>query len=84
VLQPPAVDLAGARAEPFKVWLDDWRIEALPGSAATWRFHAGQNGIALDLNTSDPGVLRWLQRNAGRFDFLRTVPREDWHWEYRP
>jgi peptidoglycan hydrolase-like protein with peptidoglycan-binding domain len=43
-----------------------------------------QNGIALDLNTSDPGVLRWLQRNAGRFDFLRTVPREDWHWEYRP
>ncbi len=41
-----------------------------------------QSGHALDLNTGDPGVLWWLNRNANRFGFVRTVPSEDWHWEY--
>jgi hypothetical protein len=41
-----------------------------------------QSGHALDLNTSDRGVLSWLNRNAGRFGFSRTVPSEDWHWEW--
>lgn len=45
-----AIGLTGAQAEPFKVWLDDWRIEALPGSDSTWRFRAGQDGIALELD----------------------------------
>ncbi len=42
-----------------------------------------QNGLALDLNTSDRGVYRWLTRNAARFGFKRTVPSEKWHWELR-
>ena len=41
-----------------------------------------QSGHALDLNTSRAGVLRWLERNAGRYGFSRTVPSEDWHWEF--
>jgi hypothetical protein len=41
-----------------------------------------QSGYALDLNTAAPGVLRWLNRNAKRWGFVRTVPSEDWHWEY--
>jgi hypothetical protein len=41
-----------------------------------------QSGHALDLNTSDRGVLAWLNRNGGRFGFSRTVPSEDWHWEW--
>jgi hypothetical protein len=41
-----------------------------------------QSGHALDLNTSTPGVLRWLERNARRFGFRRTVPTEPWHWEW--
>lgn len=41
-----------------------------------------QSGHALDLNTSTPGVLRWLERNARRFGFRRTVPTEAWHWEW--
>jgi hypothetical protein len=41
-----------------------------------------QNGLALDLNTSDPGVYNWLARNASRFGFRRTVPSEEWHWEH--
>ena len=27
-------------------------------------------------------MLWWLNRNAARFGFQRTVPSEDWHWEY--
>jgi len=41
-----------------------------------------QSGHALDLNTRAPGVLRWLNANAARFGFSRTVPSEDWHWEW--
>ncbi len=41
-----------------------------------------QSGHALDLNTSSAGVLRWLERNARRFGFRRTVPTEAWHWEW--
>ncbi len=41
-----------------------------------------QSGHALDLNTSSPGVFRWLQRNAQRFGFHRTVSTEPWHWEW--
>jgi len=41
-----------------------------------------QSGHALDLNTATPGVFPWLQRNARRFGFRRTVPSEPWHWEY--
>ncbi len=41
-----------------------------------------QSGHALDLNTQEWGVYDWLRRNAARFDFHRTVPSEDWHWEF--
>lgn len=41
-----------------------------------------QSGHALDLNTASPGVLAWLNANGGAFGFKRTVPSEDWHWEW--
>lgn len=41
-----------------------------------------QSGHALDLNTSSGRVLTWLNANAGRFGFSRTVPSEPWHWEW--
>jgi D-alanyl-D-alanine carboxypeptidase len=41
-----------------------------------------QSGYALDLNTHESGVYTWLARNGARFGFARTVPSEDWHWEY--
>ncbi len=41
-----------------------------------------QSGHALDLNTSAPGVLNWLNANGARFGFSRTVPSEAWHWEW--
>lgn len=42
-----------------------------------------QSGSALDLNTRDSGVLNWLNTNAARFGFRRTVPSENWHWEFQ-
>lgn len=51
-------------------------LAALPGHSNH------QSGHALDLNTSAPGVLRWLERHARRYGFRRTVPTEPWHWEW--
>ncbi|MEJ2273684.1 MAG: lipocalin-like domain-containing protein [Woeseiaceae bacterium] len=42
-----AVGLAGARAEPFRVWIDDWQIVA--GGGASWDVRAADDDIALDL-----------------------------------
>ena len=55
-----AVGLAGARAEPFKVWLDDWSIEGSSDGGFPWHFRAQQDGVALDLqlNPGKPPVLQ--------------------------
>ncbi len=41
-----------------------------------------QSGHALDLNTSTSSVLNWLNSHGGAYGFKRTVPSEDWHWEF--
>lgn len=54
-------------------------LTARPG----WSNH--QDGMAYDFNvTGRPKVYRWLVDNAIKFGFVRTVPSERWHWEYRP
>lgn len=41
-------------------------------------------GAAVDVNLgASPGASAWLRANASRFGF-RTIPREPWHWEYKP
>lgn len=47
-----AIGLAGAQAQPFKVWLDDWVLEASKSDEKQWHFRAHQDGIALDLMLS--------------------------------
>lgn len=51
-------------------------LAAVPGTSNH------QSGHALDLNTSSSGVYSWLSKHAGKFGFKRTVPSENWHWEY--
>jgi predicted secreted hydrolase len=47
----PGPGLAGAQADPYRVWLEDWNItEDAPG---TYRLQASQEGIVLDLTLSD-------------------------------
>lgn len=50
--------------------------------AASPGYSNHQSGLALDLNTSDRGVYDWLARHGAEYGFHRTVPSEDWHWEY--
>ena len=51
-----AAGLAGAQAEPFRVWLEDWQAEAttsdVPNASAVMppmRVRAAQEGVAIDL-----------------------------------
>ena len=41
-------------------------------------------GLAVDADVTDPRTLEWLRANGPRFGFVEAVPREPWHWEYRP
>jgi len=55
---------------------NDCNLAAEPG------FSNHQSGHALDLNTAASGVLGWLNARGAEFGFERTVPSEDWHWEW--
>jgi peptidoglycan hydrolase-like protein with peptidoglycan-binding domain len=54
--------------------------------AAKPGFSNHQGGIAVDMNVGGTGTstYRWLAANAKNFGFVRTVPSEPWHWEFRP
>lgn len=68
----------------------DCNLAARPGTSN----HG--NGIALDLNTmctensantqmplcSNSPVYVWLNQNAVKYGFKRTVSKEPWHWEF--
>lgn len=40
-------------------------------------------GLSLDVNVNDRGQ-QWLRANGARYGFVEDVPREPWHWTYRP
>ena len=40
-------------------------------------------GIAVDLDLDDRAQA-WMRTHAGRYGFVEDVPREPWHWAYRP
>ncbi len=44
-----AAGLAGARAEPFRVWLEDWSVVSIGDEAFPVRLRARSDGVALDL-----------------------------------
>ena len=48
-----------------------------------WSNH--HDGSAFDFKvTGQPKVYAWLVGNGFKNGFIRTVPSERWHWEYRP
>lgn len=80
-----AVDLAGARAEPFKVWVKDWSAEAVGGQAPPMRLTAAEGDVGIDLvlQQGKPAVLqgdRGLSRksaevgNASYYYSLTRMP----------
>lgn len=40
-------------------------------------------GVAVDLRLDGPAQA-WMSENGWRFGFVEDVPREPWHWTYRP
>lgn len=41
-------------------------------------------GLAVDADITDARTLDWIRTNGPRFGFVEAVPREPWHWEFRP
>ncbi len=41
-------------------------------------------GLAVDADVTAPQTLDWMRANAYKFGFVEAVPREPWHWEFRP
>jgi hypothetical protein len=41
-------------------------------------------GLAVDADVNDARTLEWMRTNAPRFGYVEAVPREPWHWEFRP
>ena len=80
-----ALGLAGAQGEPFRVWLKDWRAEAVTGKAPPLRLVASEEGVGIDLvlQQGKPPVLqgeRGLSRksaepgNASYYYSLTRMP----------
>jgi predicted secreted hydrolase len=44
-----ALGLAGAEADPFRVWIDDWQIAARPGVNTRWVLTAASDDFALNV-----------------------------------
>lgn len=59
-----ANQLAGARAEPFAVWLEEWRISGGDDGFLPLRLNAGQDAVAVAL-TLDSGKPPVLQGDQG-------------------
>ena len=63
-LSRAALELAGASAMPFRVWLEDWSVEGHTATALPMHLRAGEEDVWLDLTlTSDKPVV--LQGDNG-------------------
>jgi predicted secreted hydrolase len=77
-----ALGLAGARAEPFRVWLEDWALGS-PTSGAPWTIHARGQGYELTLDAQvlgqpvlngDHGLSR-KSAEPGAASYYYSIPR---------
>jgi hypothetical protein len=41
-------------------------------------------GLAVDADVRDPALLAWIREHGPEFGWVEAVPREPWHWEFRP
>jgi predicted secreted hydrolase len=84
-LSRAALGLAGAQAQPFTVWVEDWSAEGVAGAAAPVRLRAADGDVAIDLTlaSAKPVVLqgeRGLDRkgeepgNASYYYSLTRMP----------
>jgi hypothetical protein len=56
----------------------DGGLAAVPGTSNHgW-------GLAVDADVTNAATRDWLKTNGPRFGWVEAVPREPWHWEFRP
>lgn len=76
-----ALGLAGARADPLRVWIDDWTLGASPDEASGWNLRAAQPGYAVELElqplgapvlNGEAGLSRKSSRSAS---YYYSIPR---------
>ncbi len=78
-----ALELAGAEAAPFHVWVEDWAVAAVDGDANVWRLSAAddETELALDLSVSGAPVAHGdngLDRKGpevGNASYYYSMPR---------
>lgn len=79
-----ALGLAGARATPFRVWVNDWGVQAHgPGAAFPWQLHARTDAMAVMLELSAltavvaQGDQGFSRKSAGRghASYYYSIPR---------
>lgn len=88
-----ALGLAGARAEPFRVWIDDWRlgVDAAGGRQGGWKLqaHAQDYELSLDAQLLVAPVLngeRGLSRKSdepGAASYYYSIPRMAVHGQIK-
>jgi hypothetical protein len=76
--------LAKALGKSAEAALDHFNLAARPGHSN----HQDPLGSqAIDIagaKRANSAVYQWLRAHANEYGFIRTVPTENWHWEYRP
>jgi predicted secreted hydrolase len=78
-----ALGLAGARAEPFRVWVDDWAAAGDPSRPLPMRLHAAEADAGIDLTLDAtrppvfPGVRGWSRKGPepGNASFYYSLTR---------
>jgi len=60
----------------YKIYLAGGNLAAKAGNSNH------QNGIAVDFDAHTGDNYEWMVKNAWKYGFIRSTPRERWHWEY--
>jgi predicted secreted hydrolase len=72
-LSRAALGLAGAQAEPLRVWIDDWSVSAAPAAPQAWHLHAAEDGYELDLDL-DASAAAPVLNGVGGFSAKSAEP----------
>jgi len=75
------LELAGARAAPFRVWLEDWSVSSISGDFLPLRLQVHEAGItlALELRSTKPLV---LQGDRGLSRKSSTAGNASYYYSY--
>lgn len=89
--------IADAKAEGVDIGItDSYRPYAEQVDLARRKGLYSQGGLAAKPGTSEHGwglatdldlngkALSWMKANAEKYGYVNNVPREDWHWEFKP